>query len=314
MAINLKIFAGDITAVLLSFDVIRVERSITGELGPYSELTAAVASSATLLGTGAAGFNVSGLTLEVKVNNNPNVIVTFTGTNPRTAAQVVDQINTALGGTIASDDVNRIRLTSLSTGTASKLEIIGGTALAALGFTVGQRDIGEEPYIVLIPGQENYQFVDNDGEDGYFYRSWFFNTVNSQESPRSAPFEGVPGTQISSGNLSLATVDLVDLSGRALPNRQITIYPVSVPLTVEGFGVDLGRDGITMTTDNSGHAEVTLVRGARVKVVFDGTSFIRTIDVPDQSTFDLLTVLNTTDDQFDKAVILNLPAAPRRTL
>lgn len=314
MAINLTIFTGNIAAVLASFDVIRVERSTTGSAGPYTELTATVASAATLVGTETGGFNVDTLTLEVKVNNSPNVLITFSGTNPLTIAQVVDQVNTALGGTVGSDDTGRLRLTSSTTGTASKMEIIGGTALAELGFSVGQRDIGEEPYVTLIPGQENYPFIDNDGQQGYFYRSWFFNTSNSQESPRSAPFEGVPGTQISSGNLSLATIDLVDVSGRALPNRRVTIYPVSTPLSLEGFGVDLGRDGITLKTDNSGHAEANLVRGARVKVVFEGTSFIRTITVPAQSTFDLLDAVGAEDDQFDKAVVLNLPAAPRRTI
>lgn len=314
MAINLKIFAGDISAVLLSFDVIRVERSTTGDAGPYTELTAPVASAATLLGTGTSGFNVNGLSLDIKVDNNPTTSITFSGTDPLTIAQVVDQINTALGGSLAVNDSNRVRITSTSTGTASRLEIIGGSALVELGFSVGQRDIGEEPYISLVPGQENYQFIDNDGDDGYFYRSWFFNTTNSQESPRSAPFEGTPGTQVSSGTLALATIDLVDISGKALPNRQITIYPVALPLSVEGFGVDLGREGIVLTTDNAGHAEVSLIRGARVKVVFDGTSFIRTIDVPNQSTFDLLSAVGAVEDQFDKAVILNLPVAPRRTL
>jgi hypothetical protein len=314
MAINLTIFAGDISQVLLSFDVLRVERSTTGDTGPYSEITAPAATAATLVGPNAGSFNLVGLTLEVKVDNDATVLITFTGVNPLTTTQVVDQVNTALGASIATDDANRLRLTSTITGTASKMEIIGGTALAVFGFTAGDRDIGEEPYITLVAGQENYAFTDNDGEAGYFYRSWFHNTVNNQDSQRSAPFEGVPGTQVTSGTLSLATIDLVDLSGRALPDRAITVYPVSIPLTVEGYGVDLGRAGITVLTDNSGHAELSLIRGARVKVVFEGTQFIRTIDVPDQSTFDLLVAVSAEDDQFTKAVILNIPAAPRRTL
>lgn len=314
MAITLSIFAGDIAAVLLSFDVIRVERSITDEAGPYTELTAAVATAATLLGSETGSFNVTGLTFEVKVNNDSSVVVTFTGTNPLTPAQVVSQINAALGASIASEESSKIRLTSSTTGTASKLEVIDGTTLAELGFSIGDRDVGEDAYIDLVPGTENYTFIDNDGAEGYFYRTWFFNTTNSQESPRSLPFEGVPGTQVSAGTLSLATIDLVDISGRALPDRSISIYPVAIPLTVEGRAIDLGRDGVTITTDNSGHAEVNLIRGSRVKVVFNGTSFIRTIDVPDQSTFSLLDAISTVDDQFSTAVVPQLPAAPRRTL
>ena len=314
MAVNLSIFTGDITQVLASFDVMRVERSVTDEVGPYTELTAAVAQAATLLGSVAGSFNVVGKTIEIKVDNNATVLVTFTGTDPLTTTQVIDQINTALGASIATDESGQVRLTSTVTGTASKMQVVSGTSLVDFGFTAGDRDIGEEPYTTLVAGTEVYPFTDNDGQAGYFYRAWFFNTTNNQESPKSAPFEGVPGTQVTSGQLSLATVDLVDLTGTALANRKVSLYPVAQSLIVEGFGVDFARAGITIETDNSGHAETNLIRGSRVKVVFEGTNYIRTIDVPDQSTFDLLSAVAAVDDEFSKAVILNLPAAPRRTL
>lgn len=314
MAINLSIFAGDITAVLGSFNRIRVERSTTTELGPYTEITAPLATPATLLAGASGNYAVVGQTIEIKVNSSAPVIVTFTGTNPLTTPQVVSQINTALGAAIASDDANVLRLTSNLTGTVSVVEVISGTALGTLGFTAGDRDVGEEPYITLISGQENYPFTDDDGIGGYIYRTWFFHTGTLLESPRSAPFRGEPGTQVPSLSLSLATVDLIDLRGRALPNRKISIYPVSMPLIVDIYGVDLGRAGVIIETDNAGHAETNLVRGSQVKVVFEGTTFIRTIEVPDVSTFDLLTAVGAVPDQFSTAVIPNVPVAPRRTL
>jgi hypothetical protein len=314
MAINLTIFTGNIAAVLGSFNVLRVERSTTGSGGPYTEITAPAPVAASLLAPNGGSLALVGLTLEIKVNNNAPVLVTFTGTNPLTPTQIVAQVNAAFTPDIATEVTNKLKLTSHTTGTDSRMQVIGGTALALFGFTAGQLDIGEDAYITLLITQETYSYTDEAGEAGNFYRTWFFHTTSLLESPRSDPFEGVPGTQVSSGELSLATIDLVDVSGRALANRKVSIYPVSQPLLVEGFGADLGRAGVTIETDNSGHAEVQLIRGTRVKVVFEGTSFIRTIEVPDVSTFDLLDAVALVPDQFSTAVVPNLPAAPRRTI
>ena len=130
----------------------------------------------------------------------------------------------------------------------------------------------------------------------------------------SEPFQAGPSSPLDPSDLSLCTVDLVGLSGQPLPNRRITIYPVSLPLIVAGAGVDLGRDGLVLETDESGHAEGNLVRGSRAKVVFEGTTFITTIDLPAPPTFDHLSAVAAEDDQFATAVVPNLPAAPRRTL
>jgi hypothetical protein len=69
----------------------------------------------------------------------------------------------------------------------------------------------------------------------------------------------------------------------------------------------------TITTNSKGRAETKLVRGLRVKVVFEGTSIIREFVVPDQIEFDLLDELSDFPDPFDiKVPDFNL--ALRRTL
>lgn len=314
MAINLSIFIGNPAAVLGSFNRLRVERSTDGVDGPYTEITAPSATAASLLAANGGSLALVGLTLELKIDNAAPVEVTFTGTNPLTPAQIVTQINTAFPSDIATEVATKVQLTSPLTGTGSRVLVVGGSALVLLGFTEDQLDIGEDAYIELLIDEDTYPYTDEAGQGGNIYRTWFYDTVSGLESPRSDPFEGVPGTQVSAGVLSLATINLVDLSGRALANRKISLYPVSVPLTIEGFGVDLGRTGVTMVTDNSGHAEVQLVRGSIVKVVFEGTSFIRTVKVPDETEFDLLEAVSLEPDQFTMAVVPNLPAAPRRIL
>jgi hypothetical protein len=54
-----------------------------------------------------------------------------------------------------------------------------------------------------------------------------------------------------------------------------------VPLAVDGFQVGLGRVQVNMRTNVNGHAELALIRGSSLRVVFVGTSLIRSIVVPD---------------------------------
>lgn len=310
MAINLDISAGDIATVIASFDVIRVERSTTLDTGPFTEITAPTAQAATL--TGAAGtFTVTGLTLSLILNNGTQVDVTFTGTNPLTTDQVVAQINAAVGVNIASNVANVLVLTSNLTGTASRLEIIGGAAAPILGFSASQNDFGEDAYITLVPGQTLYSYTDNAGVAGNFYRTRFFNTITNVPSAYSPVFTGAPGTQVQPGNLALCFLDIVDAAGNARPGQQVAFYPVGVPLKVDGFDVGIGAPPLVIETDNSGHAETNLVVGQRLRAVFVGTSLVRDFTVP-ATAFDLLTVLSTSSDIFDVQQP-QLPAAPRRT-
>jgi hypothetical protein len=312
--ITLDIFVSDPAAALASFDVIQVERSTTGLAGPFSPLTKlAPASAATLLAGIPGPYNVGGKTLQLKVDSAPTVSITFAGAGNRTVDQVVDDINAAISPDVASDDAGRLRLTSTLLGTASKLEIVGGSAVTDLGFTAGQRIIGLEPYIPLVSGQNDYTFSDKDGESGYLYRVRFFHTITGLFSAWSEPFEGAPGTLISSAGLSVGSIDMVDAQGVAISAQRIHFYSVHQPLQVEGFQVALDRKLVTIETDNAGHAEVTLVRGLRVKVVFEETGLVREITVPNAATFDILGLVAVAPDAFNLAVP-NVPAAIRRSV
>lgn len=313
MTITLKIHVSDIVAAMVSYDVIRVERQTAPPTGPTEELTEAAAEAATLLGSNTGSFTIIGQTLQLKVDSDPQVDVVFAGVDPLTIGQVVDQINTAVGAVVASNESGQLRLTSLLTGTASKLEVVGGSAATTLGFTAGDRDIGAEEYITLVGGQSEYFFSDDDGQAGYLYRVWFYHTVTGLQSQKSEWFEGAVGTQISSANLSVGSIDLVDARGVAMQGQVISFYSLAQPLEVEGFAVALSREPIVIETDTSGHAEVTLVRGVLVRVVFEGTSLIREITVPDAATFDILGLVGTAPDIF-QVVEPNLPAAPRRVI
>jgi len=313
MSVTIRVSVSGIDDVLLSFTVLRIKRSTTGIDGTYSLLTADSPAAATLTAPNSGSYNVAGKTLQLVIDQGAQVDILFSGLDPLTTAQVVDQVNAALGDSVAGEVSNTLKLTSTQTGTISVVEIVGGSAAAEFGWSGGERDIGEDAHVDLQAGIPSYTYTDNDGQRGYFYRAQFYNPSNGLASADSEPFEGDVGTLVSSGTLSLVKVDLVDARGIAVPDQEITFYPQHELLSVEGFQVALNRAPITIKTNNSGHAEVSLMRGLKVRVVFEGTSIIRAIEIPDDPVTNLLTVMGLSPDPFDIKQV-RFPTAPRRTL
>lgn len=311
---RLVINVHDIDIVIGSFNVIRIKRSTTAIDGVYSLLTANTPAAASLTAPTPGNYVVAGKQLQFTYDTEPQVDVTFIGTAPLTAAMVAAQINAAAGDTVAFDDSGALRLTSPSTGTVSKLEIDGGDSLADFGWTVGDRDIGEDAHIALIAEQGLYDYADNDGDSTYWYRAQYYNTVNDLASLDGTPFQGTPGVVVPSSNLSKAVIQLADGRGIAVRGQKITFYSAQEFLEVNSFAIGLQRASIgTIETDSRGEAEILLVRGMRVKVVFEGTSIIREFVVPDEGEFNILTVVSTATDPFEiKELPFNL--AIRRTL
>ena len=315
MAVTLTVNVGNIESALASYDVIKIKRSITGYAGVYEDITAVTPQAATLTAPTAGNYDVAGKTLQLIIDQAAQVDHIFAGVpgTPLTAAQVADQLNTALGQTVAYDLSGTLQFISATTGTASVVHIVGGGAAADFGWAGGERDIGEEAHIQLVAGQSLYSFTDHDGQSEYYYKAQFLNTSNNLTSAESSPFQGDAGTVVGSDKLAVATVDLIDGRGIALPDQEITFYGADQQLQVESFKLTLTRQPITIVTDNSGHAEVPLIKGSKWKVVFEGTSFIREFTVPDAATFDLLALLGSAPDPF-KIVEVQFPPAIRRTL
>lgn len=311
-AVKLNISVSDIATVMLSFTHIRVSRSVDGETGTYTPITASSATPAVLTAPTIQSYNVVGKTLQLLVDSEAQVDILFTGVGYLTAAQAADQIDTAVGAAIGSAVDGYLTLTSVLTGTASKMEIVGGSAAAEFGWVAGDRDIGDEANIPLTGTQSLYEFVDNDGEEGYWYKVQYYNSTTGLQSNFSSAFLGVAATMIGADKLSIGSVDLIDSRGIAVADQEITFYSVHEPLIVDGFNVAMIRAPVTIITDNVGHAEIPLVKGLKVKVVFEGTSLIRDITVPDTD-FDVLTEMGSAQDPFS-VVQPSFPFALRRSL
>jgi hypothetical protein len=106
--------------------------SVDGAAAVVATFTGAVATITATSGTFPTTF-VGGETLEVSIDGNPTQTVTFQA-GDQTNAQVRDRINSSVAATIADLNSGEIRLSSLIGGWGGSIEVVGGTALATLGF------------------------------------------------------------------------------------------------------------------------------------------------------------------------------------
>lgn len=311
--IKLKIYVAELANVMSLYDTIEVQRSTTAPPSPTPvSITALVAAQAVLTGSLEGPFLVNGKTMIFKVDGT-EVTVTFTSANPSSLSSVVSEVNSALVlaglNATASASSGRLMIKTDNSGTQYTLEIMSGSALADLGFVIGDKDNGEAAHIDLISGVTSYEFDDGSGLASYYYRTRFYNTTNGTFSGWSDWIQGTTSAAVDAANLIVAQVKLANLDGTALVDRQIVIKSVFEARSSDGYGI-LG-DSVVITTDSAGMAETVLVMGSLVDVVFSGTSIVRRIRVPSTGTeFDLLDDSLVVDDQFNIQVP-DLPYAPR---
>lgn len=309
--IKLKVDVTDLTNVLTLFDTIRVWRSEVDDTGPYALTTADAAAAAEITGTGSAPFTLNGLTLKVKADSGSEQEVTFATANPVYIDSVVDEINDQTTDLTASASGSQLVLTSDTTGTASILEITGGTGLTELGLSVETVN-GLDAHITLSAGQTRYEYDDQSGDADYWYKTQYYNTGSGGISSLSSAVQGSVGSVLTSASLITGQIRLANLSGQPYAEQKVVFHHVMVPpIVVETYGI-LGRT-VEAETNSAGYAEVTLVQGAVVDVVLVDTGLVRRITVPSTGTeFDVMAAVAAADDLFQLQVP-SIPAAVRRS-
>jgi hypothetical protein len=193
MSVKLSISIPDVNAqVAQGFDFVRVFRSTQGPSGPFVEITAAAPRAATLTGTIAGPFNVSGMALMLRANRGPTQTVTLIGENPLSAASIAGLVTAQVAGVVSSDDGGRIVITTTGVGTDEIIEVLGTCdLLPLLGFNIGQFDIGEAARIPIVESVTEYVFEDVAGSDSDYYVIDFINSSTSVTSERSDPVKGL---------------------------------------------------------------------------------------------------------------------------
>lgn len=308
--IKLTVFVEKLANVLSLFDSIAVERA-PADTGPFVQITTPVASAATITGTVQGPFTVNGKTLIVKIDNGADQTFTFVTADPISSDDLADLINDTITSATASGSTQYLKLTTSGTGTGSRIDIVGGTALADLGFTLDDWVTGTDAHVALSPSQEEYEYDDQNGEVSFYYRTRFYSSISGQFSTYSDPILGSVGYIVPGSELIIGKIDLAGIDGKPVAGRVILFGVRDQPLVASSF---LIAANAYVVTDESGHAEINLIKGARVEVTVSGTAVTRVITVPDSgSDFNLVDAIAAADDSF-QIQIPNIPTAVRRSL
>jgi hypothetical protein len=114
--------------------------------------------------------------------------------------------------------------------------------------------------------------------------------------------------------VATGSLDLIDVQGRPLANREVKIHTDFNGILVDGRL--MAGTSATLTTDLNGHLDVVLVRGQKVSVAIVGTDLVREITVPNDPAimkFNLFDPALAGPDVF-QVQVPNLISAERRSL
>lgn len=300
--ITLSFSVDNIEDTYTIFDKIQVWRS-TSEPGSYSEITDDSPTAATLDGSMAGPWNLVGEQLVITLNLADPISIIFTGTNPLTLQNVLDQINTAFPDLASEvpEDTGKVRLKSGVEGTQSMIEV-SGPAAAILGLSTSKIN-GKGARLLLSPTTETYKFRDYDGLSSYWYKTRYYNSETGAVSSFSSPIPASGGSGLQ--NLSVVgSIALVDMTGAPISGVRIIFVPILSQQVedAEGnvFGLMHSVNRKEVITDSSGRASINLIPGQVLKVFIEGTTFHRQFQVPEED-FNVLTTAVQEPDPFSVA-------------
>lgn len=311
------------------FDQVEVWRSRDTINGPYEELTAEkwlyarvpkTAGDTPAVPVSGAPLVISGKTLQLKVNETDDLVIVVSGVDPMTTAAVAAQITTQGQLKVRSyvDSQGVLVVETTEPGTGAVLRIVGGDVAALVGLPMTEPEClayGRDARIALKRGTAEYLFTDVRGSTDYFYKTRFRNRLSMAVSEFSQPFSVGQALGISSTNIVLGYVNLVDMTGKPLAYRTVSVHNRFQGELVENKFI-AGRDE-TKLTDLHGHAEFTLVRGCTATVAISGTDIARDIVVPTDPTVKVFSMLDPnvgTGDDIFKVQVPDLIYAERRSL
>lgn len=250
--------------------------SVDGGPPVTATFTGAKASITGSGGTYPTGF-VGGETLELSIDGQPTLVVTFTAAE-QTLAQVIAKVNAAAAATIAFDNGGELELRSLIGGTAGSIEVVGGTALATLGFPTAP-----------VPQVDTYTVNSNTG--GGAFTVQVQAPTNGQPVTYQATYTAGAGdtvTQVRDGllnalsatgipGITFAAQGAADITATGDANvaftstvlaepapGDLTIATTTAPVLTEYFGT-----GNVANIDRVSQAEVAAIVGALAGVAVD---------------------------------------------
>lgn len=284
----------DLSSVLQDYDSLQWFRSRGGKDGHYEPVTDVAAQPATILGTRNEPHGISGKTLSLRVNGT-QVDITFQTADPVNSASATTEIAAASAELQASAENGAVRVSTADNGADQSLEVLDSEAALYLGLSGSAT--GLDANTMLQSSTTQYTFDDPHSHKDSWYTTRFVHSVNGTLSELSIPFSAQQIPAISYDELITGYIWVLDLNGKAMPNRRITVSNVFLPNKRGKYGIF--RHHRQLETDRTGYAEDFFVRGSTVDISIDGTGFVRRIEVPeDGDDFDFLDDTLVTEDEF----------------
>lgn len=290
------ILVGNVVELLsLGFTHIEVHQSID-QGNSYQEITSPYATAARLESSEAqTTFQMGGKLLKVKIDGGAAVSISFSSLITNwTALQVANRINEIVPG-LATISGNIITLTSPTTGRASSVEITYSDA-TDLGWDAGDLSYGTLARIPLSIGTMLYQFIDVAGSSTDRYKWRFSANGENPISTFSAVFQGQMAPLLPSSSLTVALARFYGPDGQPKKTR-VLIAVDSIPQNIDGAFIGAGPL-LVVDSDDLGFFQATMIRGARVKVAIENSSFTREFVVPNANSFQLLDAMTAVPDPF----------------
>lgn len=328
LVVNLEILVQNADFVG-QFDRIEVWRSRSGMSGPFEEVTAIqwlcarlpkLAGDPPTPPVVGVSVNISGETLEFLVKEKTKVSVTFTGSNPLTlatcAAQIAAQSQGLLSAYVTGDGLLAVQ--TREPGTSAILRCLPSDAAILLALPTQSPDdlaTGRDTRIQLTKDVGSYQFADQSGEAGAYYRTRFRNSSSGITSDFSLPFTVGQAMGISQANLVTGYLDMVTVDGRPLAYIEVSVRATFKGDTVEGKL--LAGGDVLRSTDATGHVEFILVRGQKYTVAISGTNLVKDVTVPTDAgitAFSLIDPTYSDQDDYFKVRVPDLPTLERRSI
>jgi hypothetical protein len=325
------------------FDQLEVWRSRSTADGPYEELTAPTYIEARIPKTSpdpptpaVTGplVNIVDKILELRIDeghvDTKDISVTFVGVDPLTFAEVATQITGAGLARLFSyvDEDGKLVVQTTETGTGAVLRVLGGEenpptipgteAAPLLELPTEEPQslaFGRDARLTLVETIEVYTFVDKSGSPDFFYRTRFRNSFTGSVSEFSIPFSAELAIGAALDNVVTGQLDLIGPDGKPTTSREVRIFSAFDGTIVDGRIV--AERSLVKSTDKNGHVEFVLVRGMKATVAIIGTDLIKEIVVPtdpDVTLFNLFDDQFSTQDDYFKVVVPDVPFAERRSL
>lgn len=294
--VQISILAANVSS-LLGMGYSRIELWWSIDQGnSYAEITSSTAQPAKLTSLPAlTTYRMGGKLLKLSVNGAAEVSIAFSSLiDYWTPTQVVNRINEVVP-TLASVSGTTVVLTSTTTGRASSLKIVYNDAID-LGFEAEKVVYGTAARPTLVSDTFIYVFSDPSGSSDYRYK-WRFsaNGVNPISGYSKVLYGNTPALA-EADVLSVCTATFIGLDGVAKAQDVIVALEQN-PMEFSGYVVG-DKLPKMYKADENGFIQFTLVRGARVKVALEGTTFVREFTVPSTPSFDLLEAMAAAPDAF----------------